>query len=151
MWGLPRVLVTLLWQQLQTYIRPSRTGVLQIPAAFLTKSGWCLTKLAISENKYFLLLLKVAFSEFGLFGCVGARFGRGINLLPAYDPIHTGVCVYWHQDRPDEVGHIYDAGNVKVNLQQICEGYDINNICFCQLLCQVACFVEPLVFLWLFG
>ena len=47
------------------------------------------------------MMLKVAYTLFGLAPYIGARFGRGIDSLPPYDPIHVGCLLYWHRDAPD--------------------------------------------------
>lgn len=70
------------------------------------------------------MTLKIAFTTYGLHACIGARYGRGIDALPVFGPIHTGCLIYWHRGTPDRIAHLYDCANVQVNLRQLAQTRD---------------------------
>ena len=89
-----------LWTECQKRIQSYKHNLLHNLCAIETQQGWLLSREAVIDHRLYTAILKVALFHFKLPGCVGARFGIGLQSIPAIPHICATVMFYWHVDHP---------------------------------------------------
>ena len=61
-----------------------------------TEAGWTLTRFAINHPRVYQACLQLAVSDIRLTGCIGARVGTNVEMLPPFASADFSTIVYWN-------------------------------------------------------